>query len=73
MLDTLLFPDCYKTQHLLETTVDFPIVELPGHIIDFVCSPEPVSLNTIKVESTFLPSADIVEFTIIHVLTLYLF
>ena len=59
VLDTLLLPDCYKTKHLLKIAADLPTADLLDYIPNFVRSPEPVFLNTVNVQPTFLPFVDV--------------
>ena len=58
-LDTLPLPQHYKTPHLLATAPDLPTADLPDYLPTFVTSPEPVSLNSVNIQSTFVPSADV--------------
>ena len=59
LLDTLPLPAHYKTKHLLENLVDLPAADLPDYVPDCICHPEPVSLNAIDIQSTFMPSAGV--------------
>ena len=52
LLDPLLLPAHYKTDHLLEKLADLPAANLPTTV-------EPVFLNAVNVQITFMPSADI--------------
>ena len=59
LLDSLPLPAHYKAKHLLDNFADLPIADLPNYIPNCVRCPEPVSLNAINIETTFMPSADI--------------
>ena len=59
LLDTLPLPQHYKTPHLLATAADLPPEDLPDYIPNFITSPEPVSLNAVNAQSTFVPLADV--------------
>ena len=50
LLNSLSLPDHYKTDHLLDTLGDLPPTDLPTIV-------EPVSLNAVNVQTTFIPSA----------------
>ena len=52
LLDSLPLPDHYKTNHLLDHLVDLPPADLPAVV-------EPVSLNAVSIQTTFMPSADV--------------
>ena len=51
-LDSLPLPDHYKTKHLLDDLADLPPADLPAIV-------EPVLLNAVSVQTTFMPSADV--------------
>ena len=52
LLDSLPLPAHYKTKHLLDKLANLPAADLPAYV-------EPVSLNTVNVQITCIPSADI--------------
>ena len=54
LLDLLPLPAHYKIKHLdlLDKLADLPAADLPAYA-------EPVSLNTVNVQTTFMPSADV--------------
>ena len=51
-LDSLPLPTHYKTPHLLDRLANLPCPDLPSAV-------EPVLLCSITVQSTFMPSADV--------------
>ena len=54
LLDSLPLPDHYKTNHLLNHLADLPPTDLPTVV-------EPVSLNAVSVQTTCMPSADVLS------------
>jgi len=52
LLDSLPIPAHYKTNHLLNRLADLPPPDLPASV-------EPVSLNAVTVQTTFMPPADV--------------
>ena len=52
LLDSLPLPVHYKTDHLLDKLADLPATDLPATV-------ERVSLNAVNVQTTFIPSAQI--------------
>ena len=52
LLANLPLPAHYKTPHLLDALADPPCPDLPSAV-------EPVSLNAVTVQTTFMPSADV--------------
>ena len=52
LLDSFPLPAYHKTDHLLDKLADTPAVNLPVTV-------EPVSFNAVNVETTFMPSTDV--------------
>ena len=52
LLDSLPLPDHYKPNHLLNHLADLPLADLPAVV-------EPVLLNTVSVQTTCMPSSDV--------------
>ena len=59
LLDTLPLPSHYKTNHLLDSLANLPVVDLPDYVPDCVYCPEPVSLNVVNIQKIYMPSADL--------------
>ena len=54
LLDSLPLPAHYKADHLLDKLADLPTADLPATV-------EPVSLNNGNVQTTFMPSANVLS------------
>lgn len=58
-LNTLSLPSHCKTKQLLKNLADLPAVDFPNYVSDYISCLELVSLNAVNIQSTFMPSDDI--------------